>query len=349
MRSEISIAGRSIGRGRPCFVIAEAGVNHNGDIALACQLVDVAASAGADAVKFQTFSAERLATSEAPKAEYQAKTTGEDESQYEMLKRLELSVDAHEILMRRCKERGILFLSTPFDEQSADLLEALGVAAYKTPSGELTNLPYLQHVARKGKPMIVSTGMSRLSDVDDAMTTIRNASGEVALLHCVSNYPAEPSTVNLRAMHTLQSAFGVPVGFSDHTAGLAIALASVALGATVLEKHYTLDRGLPGPDHQASLEPDELSDLVREIRDVEAALGNGHKIPTPSELTTAAAARKSLVLARDVSAGHVLTERDIVGKRPGTGLALKYRSHVVGRATRDALREGTVLSWEMLA
>lgn len=350
MRSEFSIGGRAVGRGHRCFIIAEAGVNHNGDLDLAMQLVDIAAEAGADAVKFQTFSADRLALNEAPKAAYQARATDANESQHAMLKRLELSREQHAALAQRCSERGVLFLSTPFDEQAADMLEELGMVAYKTPSGELTNLPFLRHVARKGRPMIVSTGMATLGEVEDAILAIEEAGcTQAAVLHCVSNYPAAPDTINLRAMETLARAFGVPAGYSDHTGGIEIALASIALGACVLEKHFTIDRSLPGPDHAASLEPDELKQLVRGARAVEAALGDGRKTPAASERSTAEVARKSLVLARDVRAGEVLSEDDVVAKRPGTGMPLHLRSLVVGRTARTQLTAGTMLSWEMLA
>lgn len=350
MNPGFTIGSRTIGGGDRCFIIAEAGVNHNGDLDLAMRLVDIAAEAGADAVKFQTFSADRLALLEAPKAAYQARTTGADESQHAMLKRLELSYEQHVALERRCKDRDILFLSTPFDEEAADMLERLGVAAYKTPSGELTNLPFLRHIARKGRPMIVSTGMATLGEVEDALAAIEQSGcADTAVLHCVSNYPAVPETINLRAMDTLSRAFGIPAGYSDHSAGIEIALASIARGACVLEKHFTIDRSMPGPDHAASLEPDELVELVRGARAIEAALGTGRKTPGASERSTAAVARKSLVLARDVRAGHVLEEADVAAKRPGTGMPLNLRPLVVGRTTRTDLHAGTMLSWEMLA
>ncbi len=349
MGAGFRIADRSVGPGSPCFIIAEAGVNHNGELALALALVDAAAESGADAVKFQTFDAARLVTESAPKADYQVETTGASESQYEMLKRLELSIDDHRALMRRCDERGVLFLSTPFDEESADLLAELGVAAFKTPSGELTNIPFLRHVARYGKPMIVSTGMATLAEVEAAVDGIRSVrEGGLALLHCVSAYPAEAAGVNLRAMDTLARAFAVPTGYSDHTNGLEIALASVAMGACVLEKHYTLDRNLPGPDHRASLEPNDLTALVRGIRSIEAAFGDGQKRPTLGEASTARAARKSLVLARDVAAGEMLTDAHVLLKRPGTGLPPSDRARIVGRAARVAIVAGTVLEWGML-
>lgn len=344
----VEIAGRKIGLGQPCFVIAEAGVNHEGQLERAKWLVEVAAEAKADAVKFQTFSAQRLASPLAPKAAYQTRSIDDHESQLDMLSRLELSPEAFRELYQSASVRNILFLSTPFDEESADFLEALGVPAFKIASGELTNLPVLKHVARKKKPMIVSTGMASLADVEEAVRAIREAGNDrIILLHCVSNYPAEPRDVNLRAMRTMAEAFGVPVGFSDHTPGLEVALAAVALGACVIEKHFTLDRYLPGPDHQVSLEPEELARLVRGIRIVEQALGDGRKEPAASEAPIAAVARRSLVAAENIPRGTVLTERLIAIKRPGTGLSPALRDQVVGRAVKQDVAAGTVLTWAM--
>lgn len=340
----LSIAGREIGPGTPCFVIAEAGVNHNGSLEMAQALIDVAAKAGADAVKFQTFHADDLATAAAPKAQYQKETTDADESQLEMLRRLELDADAHRMLMKHCEEKGVLFMSSPFDEGCADLLEGLGVEAFKIPSGELTNLPFLRHVAAKGRPMIVSSGMATLTEVEAAVEAIRAAGDPgLALLHCVSAYPAAPEDANLRAIDTLAKAFEVPAGWSDHTRGTAIPLAAVARGACVIEKHFTLDRTLPGPDHRASLEPAELSALVRDIRDVEVALGNGIKAPTPAEEDTARVARKSLVAARDLAAGTVLASGDLAARRPGTGLPPARLEEMLGRRLSVDLAEGTLL------
>ena len=256
----IEIAGRKIGPGQPCFIIAEAGVNHNGNLELALKLVDAAAAAGADAVKFQTFKADRLVTKDAPKAGYQIRATGDAGTQYEMLKHLELTEEDHRALIAHCERRGVLFLSTPFDEESCDFLESLGLPAFKLPSGELTNLPFLAHVAGKGKPVILSTGMATLQEVDAAVETFaRSGNNRLVLLQCVSEYPADPAEANLRAMASMRSLFGFPVGFSDHTPGMAAAITAAALGACVVEKHFTLDRELPGPDHRASLEPEELA------------------------------------------------------------------------------------------
>lgn len=349
MVAEFQISGHTIGANQPCFIIAEAGVNHNGDLDLAHQLVDVAIDAGADAIKFQTFRAERLVSAGAPKATYQLATTSAGESQFEMLRRLELDADAHAALIAHCRDRHILFLSTPFDEASADLLETLGVPAFKTPSGEITNLPYLGHVARKNKPMIVSSGMAFLGEVEAAVRTIEAAGNHAfALLHCISNYPASPADINLRAMQTMACAFNVAVGYSDHTPGIEVSLAAVALGACIVEKHFTIDRNLPGPDHQASVKPAELAALVRGIRIVEAALGDGRKQPAASEANTAAVARKSLVAAYDIPAGAALTETMIAFKRPGTGLPPAMREFLIGRVVHKAISAGTLLTLDVL-
>lgn|SRR5574337_759063 len=350
MRSEIWIGDRTVGAGHRAFVVAEAGVNHNGSLDLARRLVDAAVKAGADAVKFQTFKAERLVAPGAPKAEYQERTTGTAESQLDMLRGLELSPEAHRDLMAYCRAQRILFMSTPFDEESADFLDDLGVIVFKIPSGEITNLSFLAHVARKGKPMIVSTGMAGLDEVEAAVHAIEEAGNrQLVLLHCVSSYPANPAEANLRAMDTMATAFRVPVGYSDHTPGIEVALAAVALGACVIEKHFTLDRGLPGPDHQASLEPDELTALVRGVRIVESALGHGRKEPTAGELDTARVARKSLVAAVDIRKGTVVRAEMIAVKRPGTGLPPAMRSQLVGRVAKRDIPAGTVLGLEMLA
>lgn len=345
----VEIGNRKIGPGSPCFIIAEAGVNHNGDLKTAIRMIDVAAEAGVDAVKFQTYTAEDLVTKQAPKAEYQRAATDSTESQLEMLKRTELSPEDFLELNRHCCDRGIFFLSSPFDEKSADLLEELGVPAYKIPSGEITNWRLLEHIAKKGKTVILSTGMSYLSEVDDAVRIIKEAGCEqIILLHCVSLYPTDPTDVNLRAMHTLETAFQLTAGFSDHTLGIEVAIAAVALGASVIEKHFTLDRNLPGPDHRASLEPSELKALVTGIRKVEAAFGHDRKEPMQSELQTAAVARKSLVAAKSINAGTCLTEDLIAAKRPGTGLPPSMKSRLIGRRLKRDVVAGTIISMEML-
>jgi len=344
----VQIGDKLIGAGLPVFVIAEIGVNHNGDLAMARSLIDVAVESGADAVKFQTFQADRIATAEAPKADYQIQATGSAETQFDMLRKLELSADAHRELQAYCHHRDITFLSTPFDEEAADFLDELGVPAFKISSGDVTNSPLLQHIARKGKPVILSTGMSTIEEVIEAISVLRSSGREdVILLHCVSNYPASPEEVNLRAMQTMRSAFDVPVGFSDHTQGIEIALAAVALGACVIEKHFTLDRNLPGPDHRASLEPAELKTLLRSIRKVESALGNGKKVPTASELETAKVARRSLVAARDIPAGSLLKRDMITLKRPGTGLSPAGMDNLLGRRTLKNIARGSLLNLDM--
>ena len=347
--SEINIAGHPIGPGYPCFLIAEAGVNHNGSVETALELVDAAVRAGADAVKFQTFNADRLVSREAPMAADQVRNMGRPGSQHDMLRGLELSEEAHRNVMAHCEERGIVFLSSPFDEESADFLMELGVPAFKLPSGEITNLPFLAHVAGFGKPMVVSTGMADLAEVEAAVRVIGDAENrQLVLLHCVSAYPADPADVNLRAMCTMAEAFGAPVGYSDHTLGIEIALAAAALGACVIEKHFTLDKTLPGPDHAASLEPEELASLVEGVRRVEASLGDGSKRPAASEADTTMAARKSLFVARDLPAGSVLTADAVSIKRPGTGLQPALLERLVGRTLRKAVKAGEQLTLEAL-
>jgi N-acetylneuraminate synthase/N,N'-diacetyllegionaminate synthase len=344
-----AVGARRIGAGAPVFVIAEAGVNHNGDLDLARRLVDVAAEAGADAVKFQTFRTEALVSGAAPKARYQMETTGAEESQQAMLAKLELSPAAHATLRDHARRRGIVFFSTPFDEGSADLLDDLGVELLKVPSGEVTNLPLLRHLAAKRRPILMSTGMCTLAEVETAVATLREAGDPpLALLHCVSAYPAPVEDTNLRAMDTLRARFGCPVGLSDHSLGVAIALAAAARGADVLEKHVTLDRNLPGPDHRASLTPGELTALVQGVRAIEAALGDGDKRPMPSELDTRAVARRSLVAARALLAGHRLSRDDIAIKRPGTGMAPAELSRVLGRRLARALAADELLDWSAL-
>jgi len=345
----LRVGDRLIGAGAPVFVIAEAGVNHNGDTALARKLVAAAAAAGADAVKFQTFRTEALVARTAPKAAYQVETTGDGESQLEMLRKLELGPSAHAALRDESAKRGILFFSSPFDEASADALEALGVALFKVPSGEITNLPFLRHLAAKRRPLIVSTGMSTLDEVAAAVTAIREAGDPpIALLHCLSSYPAPAEETNLRAMDTLSARFGCPVGLSDHTTGIDIAIAAVARGATIVEKHLTLDKGLPGPDHRASLDPDELAALIRAIRRVESALGDGDKRPKPSEADTRRVARKSLVAARPIRAGERLTRDLIAIKRPGTGISPAELDRALGRVVVRALAGDDVIDWAAL-
>ncbi len=334
---------------QPTFIIAEAGVNHNGDIENAKKLIDIAATAGADSVKFQTFKAERLVSATAPKAEYQMQTTDPSESQQEMIRRLELSLEAHQELNSYCQKQGILFMSTPFDKQSADLLDELGMPAFKIGSGEVTNLPLLEYIANKGKPLILSTGMSHFGEVDEAVRAIKNVGcSQLILLHCVSNYPANPTDANLKAMETMATAFKLPVGYSDHTPGIEVALAAVALGACVIEKHFTLDKNLPGPDHKASLDPHELEALVKGIRIVEQALGNGLKQPKPSENNTRAVARRSLAAACDIQPGTVITSDVLTALRPASGISPVMIKHLLGRKAKNMMSSGQLLTWSDL-
>lgn len=346
--TSVNIGGRWVGPGHPCLIIAEAGVNHNGDPSLAMKLVDAAAEAGADAVKFQTFKADKLVLESAPKAEYQTRGTGVEESQLAMLRRLELSEQAHRDLMAQCAKRKLLFLSSPFEEESAELLNRLDVAALKVPSGEITNLPFVERVARFGRPLIVSTGMATESEVAAAVDAICGAGNDqIVLLQCTSAYPADPADVNLRVMQTMAKRFGVPVGYSDHTLGIEIAMAAVALGACVVEKHFTLDRSMPGPDHQVSADPAELTALVRGIRKIESALGDGRKARAESERNTADVARKSLVAVADIPEGAIITAGMIGVKRPGTGLPPAQLNKVIGRRAVKDVKTGALLSWDM--
>lgn len=319
------------------LIIAEAGVNHNGDMDMAIALIDAAADAGADLVKFQTFSAERLVTRTAPKAGYQAQATGSDEGQFEMLKHLELSPAMHRTLIAHCEQRGIGFFSTAFDADSVDLLVELGQTLFKIPSGEITNLPYLRQIARHAQEVILSTGMATLADIDDALAALEAAGisrQQMTVLHCTTEYPTPMAEVNLRAMNTIADAFGVKPGYSDHTQGIEVAIAAVALGARVIEKHFTLDRSLPGPDHQASLEPQELKAMVSAIRHIETALGDGIKRPTASESRNRGVARKSIVAAVPIRAGETLRAEMLTVKRPGGGISPMRWDEVIGRSAR---------------
>lgn len=321
------------------LVIAEAGVNHNGDLDRARQLIDAAARSGADLVKFQTFSADRLVTRTAKKAVYQTQTTNKEESQHEMLRRLELSAEMHKDLIAHCAARNIGFFSTAFDIESIDLLVSLGQDLFKIPSGEITNLPYLRRIGSLGKSVIVSTGMATLGEIEAAIAALEEAGtprASITVLHCTTEYPTPMAEVNLRAMQSIQRAFGVEVGYSDHTPGIEVATAAVAMGASVIEKHFTMDRNLPGPDHKASLEPDALKAMVAAIRNIEVALGDGIKRLTESEARNRPVMRKSLVASQVIKAGDLFSPANIVTKRPGTGLSPMRWDEVVGRpATRD--------------
>lgn len=318
------------------YIIAEAGVNHNGSLDLACRLVDAAKAAGADCIKFQTFRAQNLVSRNAGKADYQKDTTG-DGSQADMLTKLELSYDAFSRLKQYCEEVGITFLSTPFDLESAAFLDQLGVPFWKIPSGEVTNLPYLEALAKTGRPVVMSTGMCEMDEIEAALRVLReHETSDIRLLHCNTEYPTPFADVNLRAMETMRNAFGVEVGYSDHTKGIEVPIAAAALGATIIEKHFTLDQNMDGPDHKASLEPEELAAMVSAIRNIEQALGSGEKTASPSERKNIAVARKSIVAKRSIKAGERLTEDNLTVKRPGSGVSpMRWRDVLGTAAIRD--------------
>lgn len=320
------------------LIIAEAGVNHNGSIEMAKQLIDVAAAAGVDYVKFQTFKAEKLVTKDVKQAEYQQRNAAED-SQYAMLKKLELSESQHEELITYCKQKGVRFLSTAFDLESIEYLHSLNLGLWKIPSGEITNYSYLKKIAQYGEPVIMSTGMCSMDDVEQALNVLLKnglTKEQISLLHCNTEYPTPMQDVNLKAMLQLRDEFGIKVGYSDHTKGIEVPIAAVALGAEVIEKHFTLDRTLPGPDHKASLEPNELKAMVDAIRNIEQALGDGHKHVSASEEKNMAIARKSIVAAKDIKRGELLTEENLTTKRPGSGISPMRWEEVIGtKAVRD--------------
>lgn len=345
----ISIRNRTIGEGQQCFIIAEAGVNHNGDIGLAKKLIDAACAARADAIKFQTFVTGDLVTESAEKAVYQMENDPGTLSQSEMLKKLELSEHDFFELSAYAKNNNILFLSTAFDTTSIGILSRLGVPAFKIPSGEITNIPYLKEIAILHTPVILSTGMSTLDEIQDAVTCLQeNGSTEIVLLHCTTSYPAPLSSVNLRSIATLREHFGIPVGYSDHTEGITIPIAAVALGACIIEKHITLDRNLPGPDHRASLEPGDFTRMVTAIRETELALGSGEKQPQACELGNRQVARRSVVAALDIPAGTRLIPAMLAIKRPGTGIEPKHLGTVTGKTSRSAIKKDSVITWDMI-
>jgi N-acetylneuraminate synthase len=334
----------------PVFVIAEAGVNHNGDLDLALKLCDAARAAGADAVKFQTFRAEDLVVPGAPTADYQKKQTGEQD-QFAMLRKLELSPEQHERIRDHCNAIGIEFFSTPFSVEAVDLLVGLGVRRIKMPSGELTHRALVERACATRLPVLLSTGMATLAEVQEALGWARAVRGSldgVSVLHCTSAYPADDAALNLRAIVTMREALGLPIGYSDHSLGIEAALAAVSLGAVVVEKHLTLDRNLPGPDHAASLESQEFGAMVQGIRRIAAMLGDGVKAPRPQEQDAARVARRSIVAAVDIPAGAALQPHMIACRRPATGIAPRDWQAVLGRTAREAIRAGTVLQWEQL-
>lgn len=326
------------------YIIAEAGVNHNGNINLAKRLVDAAKEAGADVVKFQTFQADNLASKYARKAGYQLHTTSEKETQKEMLKKLELTYDMHVELIRYCKEIGIDFLSTPFDLDSINLLESIGMKQYKIPSGEITNLPYLRKVGSLKKPVILSSGMSTMEEVKEAVKILKESgAADVSVLHCNTQYPTPMRDVNLNVMNSVRKEIGVRVGYSDHTEGIEVPIAAVALGAEIIEKHFTLDKTMEGPDHKASLEPDELKTMVIAIRNIEMAIGDAEKRPTISEKDNIAIVRKSIVARRCIEAGEIFSDDNITTKRPGTGISPMLWDRVIGTAAKRKYEEDELI------
>jgi N,N'-diacetyllegionaminate synthase len=335
------------------FIIAEAGVNHNGSLELAKKLVDVAVDAKADAVKFQTFKADKLVCKSASKAEYQKEATDRDESQFDMLKKLELDLAAHEELIEYCKQKNIMFLSTPFGFDSIDMLIKLNIDIFKVPSGEVNNLPFLRKIGGLGKKVIISTGMTNLGEIETALDIVMEAGTEknnITVLHCNTEYPSPMEDVNLRAMQTIKDAFKVNIGYSDHTPGIEVPVAAVALGASVIEKHFTLDKNMPGPDHLASLDPSELKEMVRSIRNIEIAMGNGIKKPSQSELKNKVIARKSIVAAKNIKVGDLFSEDNITVKRPGNGISPLLWDKIIGLQARldFVVDEAIKIDWPLI-
>jgi len=331
------------------FIIAEAGVNHNGSIELAKKLIDAGVEAKVDAVKFQTFIAENVISKYAEKADYQKDTTGGDESQLEMVKQLELSFEDFKELKTYCEQKGIMFLSTPFDMDSIKFLETLKMGLWKIPSGEITNLPYLQKIGSYNEKIIFSTGMSTLGDIENAIDILVKAGTSrenITILHCNTEYPTPMDDVNLKAMQTIKNAFGVNVGYSDHTLGIEVPIAAVALGATVIEKHFTLDKSMKGPDHLASLEPNELKLMVQGIRNIEEALGTAIKLPSASESKNIKIARKSIHLAKDIKKGHLFGMDDLIIKRPGNGISPLFINEIIGCRAKSDLLEDSILNFK---
>lgn len=343
------IAERRIGSPEPCFLIAEAGVNHNGDMKMAHELIEKARDVGADAVKFQTFRAEKVVVQEADKAEYQKKVTGEEESQYEMLKKLELKGEDFQDLKEKCRKEGLAFLSTPYNFEDADLLEDIGVEAFKVASGQLVELPFLEHLAKKKRPILLSTGMADLAEVYEAVETIRNAGNEeILLLQCTTNYPSDIADANVRAMRTMADALDLMPGYSDHVPSDHASYAAVAMGAVAIEKHFTLDRELPGPDHKASLDPEGFEAFVQGVRRVEKAMGSSVKRPTEAERKNTEGMRRSIVVDRDMKKGETLKRSDLAFKRPAVGIQPKLLDEVLGRELLVDLSRDQALRWSHL-
>lgn len=345
---KINIHGRYVGKGKPVFIIAEAGVNHNGSADIAKRIIDSAVESGADAVKFQTFKAEEVVIKNTPITEYQKKNISREVSQQKMLETLELKYADFIELKEYCDKKNVIFLSTPHSEDAIDFLDPL-VPAYKIGSGDLNNLPLLEKAAKKGKPIILSSGMSTLREVKEAVGCIKNKkNNRIILLHCTTNYPCPPAEVNLNAMLTLKDNFGLPIGYSDHTEGIAISVAAVAMGACIIEKHLTLDKGLPGPDHKASLEPDEFKEMIHAIRAIEKALGSSIKRPTKNELKIKRIARKSIVARVDINEGEKINKKMLIIKRPGTGIKPRYLTRLVGKRARIGIKKDTLLKLQDL-
>ncbi len=346
---DIKIGDKAVGKGKPVFVIAEAGVNHDGDVEKAKKLIDVAVAAKADAVKFQTFKTDKLIVPGVPKAQYHKRTTGDKGDFTQMLRTLELSKEDHEVLAAYAKKKGIIFMSTPFDEDSCDLLFDLGVPLFKIDSGNLNNHQLVRHIASKQLPVIISTGMSTLGEIEETCNVfLSTGNKKLILLHCTSNYPPALEDVNLRAMETMRLAFGTLVGYSDHTQGIPVTLAAVALGAVAIEKHITFDRNAPGPDHLASVEPDELKALVSGVRMIERALGHSMKKPVEDEKDVIAALRRSVVSVADIARGKVITKEMVAIKRPGTGLAPKFIDVVIGRTARVDIKKNELITFDKI-
>ncbi|MHA1185403.1 MAG: N-acetylneuraminate synthase [Candidatus Heimdallarchaeota archaeon] len=346
---EVLIGKTLVGKNHPTFVIAEAGVNHNGDLAIAKKMVDAAIESGANAIKFQTFKAENLAKKNAPKAAYQKNLTDKDETQYQMLKKLELSKDDTKKIFSYCEKKAIECFSTPYGIESAKILQELKTSAFKIGSGDTDNYPLLKMIAKLNTPIILSSGMSNLGEVEASIRWVRDGGCEdIILLHCVTSYPAKFEDVHLRVLKTFQQAFDVIIGFSDHTPGIAIPIAAVALGAKVIEKHFTLDKNLPGPDHKASLEPQELKAMIDGIRDVEASLGSPIKRLLPNEIPIKAVARKSITASVDIPKGMIITEEMLTVKRPGKGISPRYWEIVIGQQARIDIEKDQVIGWDMI-
>jgi len=346
---KVKIEDKLVGDGEAVFIVAEAGVNHNGDVDLGKKLIDVARGAETDAVKFQVFKAENVVAKYAEKAKYQKETTGPNKSQYAMIKRLELKDEDFRELYNYAKKNNVIFLSSAFDKESVDLLDDLGVPAFKVPSGEITNFPLLRYMAEKKKPIILSTGMSTIGEIEEALEVIREKGIEdIVLLHCVTSYPAKIEDINLRVIEMLRHRFKLPVGFSDHTLGITTPIAAAALGATLIEKHFTLDRTLPGPDHRASLEPHELKEMIRAIRAVEKALGDGIKRLTEDEEHIKKVVRRSIVAKVEIPKGTVITEKMLDFKRPGIGIEPKYLNGVIGKKAKRDIKPDELITFKKL-